>query len=65
MSKPHVQPIEDQLLRVIDFAGILRVSKRKAFEILQSGEIPVVRVGKRCPRIRASDARAWIESRRK
>jgi len=55
----------ERLLSPMAFAALLGVSIRKSFEILASGSIRVVTLGKRCRRVTMADALAWIEARRK
>ena len=54
---------DEQLLKVKEFAELLGVCKRKAFEILAQGSVPVVTLGPRSRRVRLADALAWIQSR--
>lgn len=53
---------EHQLLKIAELAAPLNVSKRKAFALL-GNPIPVVRLGRRCRRVRLADAIAFVESR--
>lgn len=53
--------VEVELLRVEEAARVLSVSRRTAFELLRTGELPVVRIG-RAVRIPKAALRAWIES---
>ena len=48
------------LLRPVEVAEILNISRSFAYHLLQTGEIPVVRLGKAC-RIRPDDLNAFIE----
>ena len=57
-------PALSRLLRIAEFAGLLGVSLRKAISLLGTGEIPVVRLGPRCRRVRLADALAFIAARR-
>ncbi len=50
------------LLRPLEAADILAVSKSKIYELLSSGVIPSVRIGKSI-RIPADELRKWVSSR--
>ena len=50
-----------QLLTVIDAAGHLRISRSKVYELLASGELPSVRIG-RNRRITMSDLADFVEN---
>lgn len=52
----------EKLLRCMDVAHILNISRSKAYLLVQSGEIASVRFGGSV-RIRPSDLRAFISSR--
>jgi excisionase family DNA binding protein len=48
------------MLRVIETAEALGVSRSKAYELIAAGEIPSVRLGG-CVRVPVDALRAWIE----
>ena len=49
------------LYTVADIQGMLKISRGRAYELVQSGEIPHLRVGKLL-RVRAADLDAYLES---
>ena len=49
-----------KLLKATDVADILNVSQAKAYKLMQSGEIPTVRIG-RARRVRYADLKTFIE----
>ena len=49
-----------QLLRPSDVAAHLNISKSYAYRLMQTGEVPVVRIGKAC-RVRPQDLEAYIK----
>ena len=51
-----------QLLTVVDAAKHLRISRSKVYELLASGELPSVRIG-RNRRITMSDLAEFVENR--
>jgi len=53
-------PQNGSLLKADDVAAILNVSRSFAYQLLQSGAIPVVRLGKAC-RVRPQDLDEYIE----
>jgi excisionase family DNA binding protein len=50
----------NRLLKPCDIAEILNISRSFAYQLLQSGAIPVVRLGKAC-RVRPQDLDEYIE----
>jgi len=48
------------LLRPEDVAKILRISRSYVYSLLQTGELPAVRIGKAC-RVRPKDLEEFIE----
>jgi excisionase family DNA binding protein len=60
-SKPVVIPTQmDRLLTAGDVARRLNISKAKAYQLLQRGEIPCIRVD-RSTRVRPADLEAYIK----
>lgn len=51
------------LLRAEEAAKILAIGRSKVFQLLASGELPAIRIG-RLVRVRRSDLERWIEERR-
>ena len=51
---------EDNLITVAEVARILNVSKTTVWRVLQRGELPSVRIGKRPVRVRKSDLAHYI-----
>ncbi len=49
------------LLKAEDLCEILKISRSKAYSLMQRGEIPTVRFG-RCRRVRPEDLIKYIES---
>jgi len=49
-------PTEERLLNAEEFAAMLGLCKRKAFEIWSNGSIPVVVLGRRCRRVRLAES---------
>jgi excisionase family DNA binding protein len=49
-----------RLLKPVEVASLLGISKSFAYRLLQTGEIPTVRLGKAC-RVRPQDLEAYIE----
>jgi excisionase family DNA binding protein len=50
------------MLRVIEAAEALGISRAKAYELIAAGEIPSVRIGG-CVRVPVDALRAWIARR--
>ena len=49
----------NRLLKAVDVASLLNISRSFAYQLLQTGVIPVVRIGKAC-RVRPQDLDAYI-----
>jgi excisionase family DNA binding protein len=49
-----------RLLKPLEVASRLRISRSFAYQLMQTGVIPVVRIGKAC-RVRQQDLEAYIE----
>jgi excisionase family DNA binding protein len=52
-----------RLLTVKELAGVLRISERTAYRLLET-EIPAVRVGPRRIRVRVDDVEAFLDGQR-
>jgi excisionase family DNA binding protein len=50
----------ERLLKPIDIADILNVSRSFAYRLLQTGAIPVIRLGRAC-RVRPQDLAEYLE----
>lgn len=61
MSEPT--PITfDKLLKATEVAKILGISKTSAYRLMQTGEIPSVRIGQSIVRVRPADLQRYIEA---
>ena len=62
---PHTMAIKEPTKRftVPQIAAILGISSRKAYQLIQNGDIPHIRHGRGCIRIRYEDLIAYEESR--
>ena len=49
------------LYTVAEVQGMLKIGKSRAYQLVQSGEIPYVRIGKLL-RVRADDLERYLES---
>ena len=49
-----------RLLKPMEVASLLSISRSFAYQLLQTGTIPVVRIGKAC-RVRPQDLETYIE----
>ncbi len=58
-SDDEVLPL---LLRAKEIAKALSISKAKAYELMASGELPTIRIG-RAVRVPAAQLETWIEAR--
>jgi excisionase family DNA binding protein len=56
--------VSSLLLKPLEVAELLGLSRSKVFEMLAAEELPVVRIG-RAVRIPRSDLDAWVRSRTK
>ncbi len=54
--------MEVMLLRAEDIQKALGLGRSKVYEMIQSGELPIIRVG-RSVRVPAAGLRAWIAQR--
>ncbi len=51
------------LYTVAEVQGMLKIGKSRAYQLVQSGEIPHVRIGKLL-RVRADDLERYLETRK-
>lgn len=61
-TPPTAPPQDSLLLRPSDAAKLLAISPRKLWELTNTGEVPVVRIG-RCLRYPREELRLWISKR--
>jgi excisionase family DNA binding protein len=54
--------MDQALLRAEDVARVLNIGRSKAYELMASGQLPVVRIG-RSIRVPAKGFREWLETR--
>ena len=50
----------DKYYTVPEVAEILKISKSQAYRLVQHGEIPCIRIGKKSVRIAESDLQEWL-----
>ncbi len=53
--------MERILYRVSEVAGFLGISRGKAYQLINSGQLKSVKIGG-CRRVRADDLRAYVET---
>lgn len=56
---------EKKLLKVTEAARVLSISRSKAYELVASGDLPVIHLGPRCVRVPIEALDRWIENSRK
>ncbi|MBB4843382.1 excisionase family DNA binding protein [Paucibacter oligotrophus] len=62
-SQPlHALQLQDALLRMQTVTQATGLSAATIYRKVAAGELPVVKMGKRCTRFRASDVRAFIQA---
>ena len=52
------------LLRIPEVAAELRLGRSSVYQLIQAGELPVVRIG-RAVRVSRADLEAWVDERRR
>ncbi len=52
-----------EYLKVPEVAGVLRIARSRAYELVGSGEIPSIRIG-RSVRVNRRELDAWLEGQR-
>jgi excisionase family DNA binding protein len=62
MASPIEVPPQRLLLRIPEVAETLGIGRTKIYEIIASGELPTVRVG-RAVRISVTTLQKWVEER--
>jgi excisionase family DNA binding protein len=64
MSEQITTPIENErLLKAMDVAMILNISRALSYRLMESGMIPSIRIN-RVVRVKPSDLKRFIESQR-
>lgn len=58
-ASPHLDYPVEKLLKAVDVAHILNVSRAYAYQLMQRGEIPTVKIGTAC-RVRLADLKTYI-----
>ncbi|MDR3577227.1 MAG: helix-turn-helix domain-containing protein [Anaerolineaceae bacterium] len=53
-------PKVEKLLKPLEVASILRVSRTQAYRLMKSGELPAIRFGSATVRVRQSDLSKFI-----
>jgi excisionase family DNA binding protein len=56
------ESVEPLLLTTSEVAGLLGIGRTKVFEMLASGDLPAIRIG-RCVRISRDQLESWIDTR--
>ena len=54
-------PVEERLLKAIEVAEILNISRAMAYRLMQTKKISTVRIGKAC-RVRPVDLKNYIQA---
>jgi len=52
-----------EYLKVPEVAGVLRIARGRAYELVAGGEIPSIRIG-RSVRVSRRDLERWLDERR-
>ena len=52
-----------EYLKVPEVAGVLRIARGRAYELVAEGEIPSIRIG-RSVRVSRRDLKRWLDERR-
>jgi len=60
--KTDHEKVQPELLRIREVAALLGIGRTKAWQLVATGEIPAVRLG-RCVRIPRKALERWIEAR--
>lgn len=58
----HALQLEYALLRIETVEQATGLSRTTLYRRVAAGELPIVKMGKRCSRFRASDVRAFIQA---
>ena len=58
----HALQLQDALLKMQTVTQATGLSSATIYRKVAAGELPIVRMGKRCTRFRASDVRAFIQA---
>jgi excisionase family DNA binding protein len=55
--------LEEKLLKAVDVAKVLNISRALSYRLLESGQIPTIRIN-RTVRVKLSDLKNFIEAQR-
>ena len=61
-QEPMVPDYPEKLLKAVDVAEILNISRALSYQLLQNGDIPTVRIN-RAVRVRPTDLEGYIRKR--
>ena len=61
-ERPQPTAVQPLLLTAEEVAILLAIGRTKVFELLASGELPAIRIG-RCVRISRGELQTWIDGR--
>ena len=61
-QEPMVSDHPEKLLKAVDVAEILNISRALSYQLLQNGDIPTVRIN-RAVRVRPTDLEGYIRKR--
>lgn len=54
---------DKKLLKVSEAAKLLSISRSKAYELVASGQLPVIHLGPRCVRVPMESLDRWLAER--
>lgn len=58
----HVAQISDALLKLQTLQALSGLGKTSLYARIKAGELEVIRLGRRCTRVRASEAQRFLQS---
>lgn len=66
-ARAGAQPLEaaqddDALLKISTFGALAGLSDSSVYRLIAAGELTAIKRGKRCTRLRAGQARAWLNA---
>ena len=62
LKREEVLPMESLLLKPEEVAQVLKLGRTRTFQLMSSGELPVVRIG-RSVRVPKDQLEQWVRSR--